>query len=853
MCYYIVTAKTNPPLERMVLMSELLTIILIAMPITVPLTVIGLIKLSDSKKSGNNYPQSPYYYNNINQPYNYINSSMSNSTTIYNTAGGFGITPTPVPSVQNEKSEPQEKSQSSSPQQTIQPEKPKKTKPDMTVSNILFLIGTIFVVLSGLAFGVAGWVKTSYTGRVLIIAAAAAVAYSLSGVISKFLKLTGTSISFYVLGTGFVSTALLTAGYYKLMGEWFSFAGEGTFALLAVSSFISAALMFVGEKLYKNIALVYASLATASIGLLFAILQIADTRAYRSILFIIAQMLITAFIYVMRPFKDSKYEAPVKMIGTGTAFTFGSIALTYTLSTLSYPLFASYFVIIAAVIQFVFYGLYKKMPALIIIESVLSLMLAFMIYCSLLKEFNDDLCVTAVSLITIIIYLVHRFIPNIKNTFSEAITLSAVIFMTFSCIAMIRSHTFAAYLLIAVIAAIIVDSYLLSENSSVKTLAGIASPIIPLSAAMAVTTQRVINPDFYISTITGASMIAVILMGFAAAMMFTAFGKKINSEAAVYSNLAAVGLVLLSTPQHKLLSLITAALCLVHSALSNKTRFNFASVFSSLSLLKIVYMITEEYSGNSSAALETAMFITVIIYVLLSRMFYPEAYIYIKGDRKIVDPLITVAWIGVLKIFDYTDISIFLGLIACAVYCTGLIKKNFSDKAVSILLTISTAFTVIALIDRPFFIFESKAVTNKITLAIIALSGLAMRFIWRKFKETAKNFSQIIFIFTFVSLLIDAIVFDTAANTIFVMTIMILVLIISIISRSKTWFITAAASLFTITVYATREYLMALNWWIYLFIAGVALIGLASVNEYLKKNNETLKTSVAKRFSGWTW
>jgi hypothetical protein len=82
---------------------------------------------------------------------------------------------------------------------------------------------------------------------------------------------------------------------------------------------------------------------------------------------------------------------------------------------------------------------------------------------------------------------------------------------------------------------------------------------------------------------------------------------------------------------------------------------------------------------------------------------------------------------------------------------------------------------------------------------------------------------------------------------------MIVVLIISIVSRSKTWFITSAASLFIITLFATRDYLMALNWWIYLFLAGVILIGLAAVNEYLKKNNETLKTSVAKKFSGWSW
>ena len=100
---------------------------------------------------------------------------------------------------------------------------------------------------------------------------------------------------------------------------------------------------------------------------------------------------------------------------------------------------------------------------------------------------------------------------------------------------------------------------------------------------------------------------------------------------------------------------------------------------------------------------------------------------------------------------------------------------------------------------------------------------------------------------------VDALYFDTAVNTIFVMSVMLFVLIVSIMARSKTWFIASAASLFTITVYATREYLMALNWWIYLFLAGVTLIALAAGNEYCKKNNQTIKSSVAKRFSGWTW
>ena len=139
----------------------------------------------------------------------------------------------------------------------------------MTVSNVLFLIGTIFVVLSGIAFGVASWVHTSHTGRVSIIIAAAAVSFILSIIISRFLKLSVTAVSFYVLGTGFLSTALLTAGYYSLMGSWLSFTGDGLFALLAASSALAAIMLFAGVKLYRSLPLMYAALSVSALSLFF--------------------------------------------------------------------------------------------------------------------------------------------------------------------------------------------------------------------------------------------------------------------------------------------------------------------------------------------------------------------------------------------------------------------------------------------------------------------------------------------------------------------------------------------------------------------------------------------------------
>jgi hypothetical protein len=213
----------------------------------------------------------------------------------------------------------------------------------------------------------------------------------------------------------------------------------------------------------------------------------------------------------------------------------------------------------------------------------------------------------------------------------------------------------------------------------------------------------------------------------------------------------------------------------------------------------------------------------------------------------------STAWISMILMYEPNRTNGFFTLIALAVYISGYIKKNTSKKCAAGLLTATAVFAAFALMTRPYLVPEFKAVSSKINIAIIVLVGIACRFIWREFKSASKISSETIFIISAIALLFDTLYFDTAENTIFSMTVMIIILMISIMTRSKTWFIASSVSLFTITVYATREYLMALNWWIYLFIAGVILIGLAAGNEYCKKNNETIKTSVVKKFSGWTW
>lgn len=727
-------------------------------------------------------------------------------------------------------------------------------KHDMTVSNVLFLIGTLFVVLSGLAFGVAQWVHTSHSGRVAIIAAAAAVTFILSAVIKKFLNLSGTAVSLYILGTGFMSTALLTAGYYSLMGDWFSFHGGGTFALLAVSIAMAAAMMFLGNGLFRKLPLFYTALSCTALTMLFIAFQAGSTIEGTALVLIILQALVTAVIYGSNSSRSSKYALPCRLVGTIAAIIYGAIPSMYALSTIAYPTAQGYFIFAVIIAQLIFYGFYKKIDGLIYGESAVSLLLALMIALDVYNEYGRRYCCLCFFGAAFLLYIIHRFVPKFRHIFTESFTFGAAVTGSVICLANITEHGYIPEMLIAMLMSAVIGAYVFSRNNGISTASGITAVFLPLLTCGSA--ARIVISETGLSSIS-ANTICWCFLAFiftsSAFILKEVTGKDAKGiEAARYTDLIAAGVILIAASGTNSLYILPAAVCLIHFAVSNRMRCNFTALMPALALIIIAYKAVSEYSSDEIIKLIvlSAVFLT---YMGLSRLVYPNGILVSSEGKTAVDPLLSTSWLAILMMNVPGRNSAFCMLMAMAIYSACFIKKKTPDHVSSILLSVTTALTAAALITRPFLIPDSAEISSKITIAIVALTGLACRFIWRKYTDAAKYSSNGIFIFSFAALLLDAVHFDNGANTIFVMAVMIFVLIISIMSRSKTWFITSSACLLTITVYATREYLMALNWWIYLFIAGMILIGLAAVNEYCKKNNETLRSSVARRFSGWTW
>ena len=737
----------------------------------------------------------------------------------------------------------------------------KEKKLDMTVSNILFLIGTAFVVLSGIAFGVASWVRTSHEGKVGIIAAAAIIAFMLSCVFKKAFKLSGSSISFYILGSGFTSTAFITAGYYELMGKWLSFNGDGIFMLLSTSLAITSVLMFIGTKIFDKLPLIYTALSTASLSLLFAVFQIFDTIETAAPILMTLQALITLMTFRPNTIKNKKYDLPIKRISLTTAVIYGLTGISYIVSTICSPTASSYICIAVVMAQLIFYGYISQKNIFVSVESIFSIILAVMTAFSVTETLPTRYFILVFSTGTVISYLFHRFVPVLNNVFTETITLIFSVILGFAALVNAYDCHFIPELIIGAVISAIIFSYVFSKNDNISFTAGILAPIFPIT--MANIACYCIRETYHIENTTAldticwsiAALLFIIVTAILIFMPNSKFNQGNMRDSILHLNMISSGIIFIMITEFNIFAIIPLLLCIIHFALSNKFKYNYASLLSSIAFIRIITDAAKMASCATGYTFVSYLILlsVIIVYITASKFIFSEAIFSSKNGKYTFDPLFLTAWLMIPSMFGSTRISAFFILIAIAAYCAGFIRKNTNYETASVFLTASTFFTALALIIRPFFIPEYAEVSNKITIGIIALSGFICRIVWRKYKENAKVAANIIYILSFISLLFDAMYFDTAANTIFVMSVMVFALVVSIMTRSKTWFTTSASSLFVITVFATREYLTALNWWVYLFITGMLLIALAVINEYCKKNNETIKSSVAKKFSGWNW
>jgi len=738
---------------------------------------------------------------------------------------------------------------------TVIPDKAAEEREESASSSIMLLVGTVFIVLSGIAFGIAGWVNTTPLGRIGILFTAELVSFVISILFRKVFRLSGTSTAFYTVGSLFCSITFLTAGAYDMFGTWLSVDGNGRCTLAAVATLIAGVLSMLGHKLYSHKAFAYTGITSLYVALHFMVCQLTDTFEEYALAAIALQAVITAVIHLLKPQRNTALSIQITFVSDIAALLFGSASLFYMFTNSFDPTPTTIIINLIAAAELAFYGIRLHKPAMINAQAMFDICAVFQLFAYIDSNNKTEKVYCALALICI--HLIHRFVPALRTRFTEDATMGvsviAALFPVF-----ISSFSIYPYGIPALIVTALLLSYVYSTRTSTQLPAGIVAPFLPLALASSLSYSINIKDEttaFYMTY----GILALILTS-AAALIFwlpsimPEFCKRHQrvSDSVIYSSLTIAGLIMFRVYEWTPALLMFVLALPVHYFISSKQRNNICTVFPLISASLMVYSWLGSIDAESTMTGSVVMTIVFLAYAAASKLFYRSGIKTNAGGNVRIDTPVIAAAIPMLLTLTQSEHSGFFFFVVIAVYITCFIKSRTSKKTAATTYSVSAVLMTVGFLNRPFFVSESESFTIKVDLALIALLGAAFRYIWREYPEKARKLSDFVWRLAFIGLIADAFYFQTAGNTIFVLAVIGTIMVFSYLGKNKSWFMCSALSILLITLYSTRKYLMALDWWVYLFIAGIVLITIAAINEYYKNKGESLKGKFTKNFEGWS-
>lgn len=739
-----------------------------------------------------------------------------------------------------------------------------KSKKGISSVNILFSIGIIFVILAGFVFSTAIWVYISDFERTGIIALAGLFFFGLSAFSKKKLKLDNTSVSFYMLGTVFSAITIITAGFFELMGEWFSTSGDGSSLLFAFASLVIAGFSALAYHIYHKKTQVYFALYAILSAITMFCIQLSDS--YVSFIFFIniISTSVTALFYYRNHKLNIKTEQPIKHILFVKRILYVALTLPYLLSELggNWGIFC-YLIWILYTSELSVYGILKKNKLLLSVQSMFISILFFEFFAFMSTEhINDETSCFMMSLIMFLISIAYRYTKVLHTQFSDILFASIVLIC--SCILTEGSTAFygiASFIALEILIFIMAMDY---KNA----FYGFFRIILPFPVVMIfanISSYFDFKYDIYCEAeaFTVCSVIFILLAllcGFISKQDRRYISVKYSFE--VFAGAIAIySLTYADTiANHIWLTLISIAIF----AEIRTSEKNIHSIISVISFFIAVSGIITSFEMDFQTKADILNIVSIIMCIamtLLSRLLFNRK-IHLKENGYSIWDTLSAGVIfsvfllnisGSLSALFSSQAVIFIANLELAVFSLNLYRKENSRNFNLTALTFSAGFFTTALIQRPFFIIEDEMFERKVIFLLITLFGFIAKYIWRENKRFAENFASLVHIGVYFLLILDALSDETLFNTLIVLCTSITILFISFMNKKKRWFIISSAGLTGLTVYIMKDFFTSVGWWVYLLVAGILFISIASANEYFKSRGETIKAKAGRFFEDWSW
>ncbi|NLT12297.1 MAG: hypothetical protein GXY06_07805 [Clostridiaceae bacterium] len=202
-----------------------------------------------------------------------------------------------------------------------------------------------------------------------------------------------------------------------------------------------------------------------------------------------------------------------------------------------------------------------------------------------------------------------------------------------------------------------------------------------------------------------------------------------------------------------------------------------------------------------------------------------------------------------LGLFPLGKYAQWVAFLLLALYALSFVKRTRSKYAERIALTFASFFALVAVWTQPLLDIPDIILLEINLIAFVGFFVLIDRFSWK-----SKVSKSLVFVSTCISLAIAGLAAMASADIVDALIIGIasfVILIVSFAFKRKQWFILATVTLLVLVLYMTRAFWAMIEWWIYLLLVGLILIGLAAANEISKQKGEKLSSKAKRIFRDW--
>lgn len=304
---------------------------------------------------------------------------------------------------------------------------------------------------------------------------------------------------------------------------------------------------------------------------------------------------------------------------------------------------------------------------------------------------------------------------------------------------------------------------------------------------------------------------------------------------------------------------------LVFSARFCKKNHNAIAIPQLVMLFFVFAQITNQLITESSVLKVICYLMMLAVYAVMGRVLLPDGFCTVQNGKTQIDWALLA---GIFPIFGiafvidwYPSILICLFLALYSVLYIGRVKNQYMPSLMA------SAFSCLTIffhnINDAFGILQVWHETDmkipKIILDLLPLHLFILSLIWilpRKNRETIYKIRFGMYCFTTFCMLAASLNFGNVTDAIILAIFSFLILLSSFTMKKLRWFTLGFSVLFMMTIKLTWQFWTSLHWGVYLFLAGIVLIILASLYEYSSRKaseHADEPKQKFKPFASWTW